>query len=102
MVNVPTFIVPQRLGDGGAVVTAVHGHVVLVAILANELKQILKALDLQYAKAAKAFGAVVCCFALAHVGAHSAVEIVGGSAAISDGSALQVAHNCAKRIVLAH
>ena len=42
MVDLPALVIAQRLGHGAAVMAAVDGHVVLIAVLADVLEKRLQ------------------------------------------------------------
>ena len=69
VIRLPAFVIAQGLSHGAAVMAAVHGHVMLVAVVADVFQQLLHLRDPDHSVAAETLWPVAGDFALADVGA---------------------------------
>jgi hypothetical protein len=71
VIYVPSFVICERFHDGSTIVASIHGDVVLVAVLADELKKVLQFAYSYHAITAKALELVGGDFTLSRIGSHS-------------------------------
>src|SRR3989442_10670996 len=89
------------MDDGAAVMAAVDGDVVFVAVLADVLEESLEGGHLHHAVTAKALEFVAGDFAFTDVRAHAAVEVVRRSAAECQWPALEPSNDGPEGVLLA-
>src|SRR6266567_8981371 len=101
-VHVPTEITNGGLMNSRSDVREVGGDVVLKAVLADKMQQLLHSSNLDNSCATEGVQRVVSESALANVAAYRARRVVGGEASEAHGIGLDQPHACAKCVLLAH
>src|SRR5947207_7414327 len=94
MVNVPALVGLESLGNGTAIMAGVDRHVMLIAVPTHVLHQLLQSWNLHHTVPAETLRTIIRGSTFPHVGAHPAVQVVSGSPAVSNGSALQLSYCC--------